>query len=72
MSGGASERAPSLRNAFGMHPHSGIATLTYLLEGDTLYEDTTGEQGVLVAGGVERMRGGPATGCGTREGLRPP
>lgn len=55
-----------------MHPHSGIATLTYLLEGDTLYEDTTGEQGVLVAGGVERMRGGPATGCGTREGLRPP
>ena len=43
---------------FGMHPHSGIATLTYLIEGDTLYEDTTGERGVLPAGGVEWMRAG--------------
>jgi redox-sensitive bicupin YhaK (pirin superfamily) len=43
---------------FGMHPHSGIATLTWLIEGDTLYEDTTGEQGVLPAGGVEWMRAG--------------
>ena len=43
---------------FGMHPHSGIATLTYLIEGDTLYEDTTGEQGVLLSGGVEWMRAG--------------
>ena len=34
---------------FGMHPHSGIATLTWLIEGDTLYEDTTGEQGVLLS-----------------------
>jgi len=43
---------------FGMHPHSGIATLTWLIEGDTLYEDTTGEKGVLPAGGVEWMRAG--------------
>lgn len=43
---------------FGMHPHSGIATLTWLIEGDTRYEDTTGEQGVLRAGGVEWMRAG--------------
>jgi len=43
---------------FGMHPHSGIATLTWLIEGGTLYEDTTGEQGVLRAGGVEWMRAG--------------
>lgn len=27
------------RKGFGMHPHSGIATLTWLIEGDTLYED---------------------------------
>ncbi|MDM0008717.1 pirin family protein [Variovorax sp. J22G73] len=55
---------------FGLHPHSGIATLTYLIEGDTLYEDTTGEQGTLLGGGVEWMRagngvwhtGGPAPG----------
>ncbi|MFJ1256784.1 pirin family protein [Cupriavidus sp. CuC1] len=44
--------------AFGMHPHSGIATLTYLTEGDTLYEDSTGQYGVLPAGGVEWMRAG--------------
>lgn len=55
---------------FGLHPHSGIATLTYLIEGDTRYEDTTGEQGTLLEGGVEWMRagngvwhtGGPAPG----------
>ncbi|QFZ82614.1 pirin family protein [Variovorax paradoxus] len=46
------------RKGFGMHPHSGIATLTWLIEGDTLYEDTTGEQGVLRGGGVEWMRAG--------------
>jgi redox-sensitive bicupin YhaK (pirin superfamily) len=46
------------RKGFGMHPHSGIATLTWLIDGDTRYEDTTGEQGVLPAGGVEWMRAG--------------
>jgi len=29
-------------SGFGLHPHSGIATLTYLLEGSIRYEDTTG------------------------------
>jgi len=43
---------------FGMHPHSGIATLTFLREGDVDYEDTTGKNGVLPAGGVEWMRAG--------------
>ncbi len=28
-------------SGFGLHPHSGIATLTYLLEGSVRYEDTT-------------------------------
>ncbi|WP_368562129.1 pirin family protein [Pseudoxanthomonas sp. UTMC 1351] len=41
---------------FGMHPHSGIATVTFLMEGDVSYEDTTGKQGVLPAGGFEWMR----------------
>jgi redox-sensitive bicupin YhaK (pirin superfamily) len=27
---------------FGLHPHSGIATLTHLLEGSVRYEDTSG------------------------------
>jgi redox-sensitive bicupin YhaK (pirin superfamily) len=43
---------------FGMHPHSGIATLTYMVEGEVGYEDTTGKKGVLPAGGVEWMRAG--------------
>lgn len=44
--------------AFGMHPHSGIATLTFMSEGDVRYEDSTGQAGVLPAGGVEWMRAG--------------
>jgi redox-sensitive bicupin YhaK (pirin superfamily) len=46
------------RQGFGMHPHSGIATLTFMQEGNVRYEDTTGKEGVLVAGGVEWMRAG--------------
>jgi redox-sensitive bicupin YhaK (pirin superfamily) len=43
---------------FGWHPHSGIATLTVVQEGATSYEETTGQKGVLSAGGVEWMRAG--------------
>jgi redox-sensitive bicupin YhaK (pirin superfamily) len=43
---------------FGLHPHSGIATLTYVAEGSVSYEDTNGATGVLRAGGVEWMRAG--------------
>jgi redox-sensitive bicupin YhaK (pirin superfamily) len=46
---------------FGMHPHSGIATLTYLIDGRVNYEDTTGEhgeRGTLPTGGVEWMMAG--------------
>jgi len=43
---------------FGLHPHSGIATLTYLLEGSTRYEDTTGATGILPQGGVEWFKAG--------------
>jgi redox-sensitive bicupin YhaK (pirin superfamily) len=43
-------------SGFGWHPHSGIATLTYLWEGDVRYEDTTGASGFLPAGGVEWFR----------------
>jgi redox-sensitive bicupin YhaK (pirin superfamily) len=44
--------------AFGLHPHSGLATLTYLAEGSVSYEDTNGAAGVLRAGGLEWMRAG--------------
>jgi redox-sensitive bicupin YhaK (pirin superfamily) len=43
---------------FGMHPHSGIATLTWMMQGSASYEDTTGKQGVLPEGGVEWMQAG--------------
>ena len=42
----------------GLHPHSGIATLTYLAEGSVRYEDTNGATGILPAGGVEWMQAG--------------
>ncbi|MBV8465283.1 MAG: pirin family protein [Burkholderiales bacterium] len=42
----------------GMHPHSGIATLTWAIRGSIRYEDSTGQSGVLPAGGVEWMRAG--------------
>ena len=43
---------------FGLHPHSGIATLTYVAEGSVGYEDTNGATGVLPAGSVEWMQAG--------------
>jgi redox-sensitive bicupin YhaK (pirin superfamily) len=42
----------------GLHPHSGIATVTYLFEGSVRYEDTTGASGVLPEGGVEWFKAG--------------
>ena len=38
---------------FGWHPHSGIATVTVMLEGAVRYAETTGTEGVLPPGGVE-------------------
>lgn len=47
---------PSLEH--GWHPHSGIATVTVVLDGAVRYAETTGSAGVLPAGGVEWMRAG--------------
>jgi redox-sensitive bicupin YhaK (pirin superfamily) len=46
---------------FGFHPHSGIATLTYALDTDVAYEDTTGQKGIVEATGLEWMRAGGGT-----------
>ncbi|CAI8945010.1 pirin family protein [Pseudomonas sp. fls2-241-R2A-110] len=46
------------KSSFGMHPHSGIATVTFMTKGEVAYEDSTGATGVLLAGGVEWMRAG--------------
>lgn len=43
---------------FGWHPHSGIATLTLLLDGGFSYEDSVGATGVMSQGAVEWMQAG--------------
>ena len=40
----------------GLHPHSGIATVTVFTKGDVCYDDPTDGQGTLTFGGVEWMR----------------
>jgi redox-sensitive bicupin YhaK (pirin superfamily) len=45
-------------SGFGLHPHSGIATVTHLFEGNVRYEDTTGATGLLSEGGVEWFKAG--------------
>jgi redox-sensitive bicupin YhaK (pirin superfamily) len=40
------------------HPHSGIATVTVILDGGIRFAETTGRDGSLPAGGVEWMRAG--------------
>src|SRR5437588_512693 len=42
----------------GLHPHSGIATLTYVAEGAVSYIDPDNVMGTLAAGGVEWMQAG--------------
>jgi redox-sensitive bicupin YhaK (pirin superfamily) len=42
----------------GPHPHSGIATLTYVAEGEVSYIAPDNVKGTLPAGGVEWMQAG--------------
>src|SRR3989449_1809099 len=47
---------PRRSPAIGFHPHSGIATVTVLLEGQISYEETSGTKGIIEQRGVEWMR----------------
>ncbi len=47
---------PARSPGIGFHPHSGIATVTVVLEGQIYYEETSGTKGVIDPGGVEWMR----------------
>jgi redox-sensitive bicupin YhaK (pirin superfamily) len=51
-------RGPSMRMDEFWHPHSGIATVTVVLDGAMRIADTTGADLVLPAGGIEWMRAG--------------
>ena len=43
---------------FPMHPHRGIETVTYMLEGTMEHKDSTGRQGILTSGDVQWMSAG--------------
>jgi hypothetical protein len=43
---------------FPMHPHRGIETITYMLDGSVAHRDSLGNQGVIGAGDVQWMTAG--------------
>ncbi|WP_321863642.1 pirin family protein [Burkholderia cenocepacia] len=51
-------RALTGRPAFGWHPHSGIATLTLMIDGHGTYVESTGHEGAMKAGDIEWMSAG--------------
>lgn len=43
---------------FGPHPHRGMITVTLILEGDIVHKDSSGNESVINAGGVQWMTAG--------------
>lgn len=43
---------------FGPHPHRGMETVTFILEGDILHKDSHGHESTIDAGGVQWMTAG--------------
>lgn len=43
---------------FGPHPHRGFETVTFILEGDLMHQDSSGGRSVISAGGVQWMTAG--------------
>lgn len=43
---------------FGPHPHRGMETVTFILEGDISHKDSSGHESVIGAGGVQWMTAG--------------
>lgn len=52
------EGESSFINGMPMHPHSGIATVTVITEGNLRFEDADSGKGMIDYGGVEWMRAG--------------
>lgn len=52
------EGESSFINGMPMHPHSGIATVTLITEGNLRFEDADSGKGMIDYGGVEWMRAG--------------
>lgn len=45
-------------NGMGAHPHRGIATLTYILQGEVEHFDSAGHTGKIYSGGMQWMKAG--------------
>lgn len=43
---------------FGPHPHRGMETVTFILDGDIAHKDSSGHKSVIEAGGVQWMTAG--------------
>lgn len=43
---------------FGPHPHRGMETVTFILEGDIMHKDSGGHESVIRAGGIQWMTAG--------------
>jgi len=43
---------------FGPHPHRGMETVTFILEGDIMHQDSSGHESVIETGGVQWMTAG--------------
>lgn len=48
----------SPKSGFGMHPHRDMEILTYILEGELEHRDSTGANGIICAGELQRMSAG--------------
>lgn len=43
---------------FGPHPHRGMETVTFIIDGDIMHQDSTGHKSIITAGGVQWMTAG--------------
>ena len=46
------------QNGMGAHPHRGIATLTYILQGEVEHFDSAGNEAIIYSGGAQWMKAG--------------
>ncbi|SEO13243.1 pirin family protein [Mucilaginibacter sp. OK283] len=46
------------QNGMGVHPHRGIATLTYILQGEVEHFDSAGNEAIIRSGGAQWMKAG--------------
>src|ERR1043165_4185677 len=53
-----SENPKDYQAGFPWHPHRGMETITYVLEGDVEHQDSMGNKGLISAGDVQWMTAG--------------